>query len=54
MWCRLTRAGSVALASLGLLLLLVAQANGQDTHPGANPGGTVTNPLQLAVSGKPC
>ena len=48
---RLVRAGFIALASLGLFLLLMAQANGQDTHPAANPGGTVTSPLQIAVSG---
>ena len=51
MGCRVVRAGSIVLASLGLFLLMMTQANGQDTHPAGNPGGTVTSPLQIAVSG---
>jgi hypothetical protein len=46
MWCRLAR-----LASLGLFLVAIAGARGQNTQPGASPGGTVTNPLQIAVRG---
>jgi hypothetical protein len=39
-------------AFLGLCPLLLAQSSGgQDTQSGVNPGGTVTNPLQIAVTG---
>ena len=37
---------------LSLCPLLLAQSSGgQDTHSAVNPGGTVTNPLQIAVTG---
>ena len=46
MWRRLAR-----LASLGLWLLVIAQAGGQNAPPGSTSGQTVTNPLQIAVRG---
>jgi len=52
-WCRLRSAAAFfVFALLGPCPLVVAQSSiSQDTQSGVNPGGAVSHPLQIAVSG---